>query len=230
MIILFTVLTFVLLISADVIIRKVKSKKAIAEPEVSVKTSVNIPFSVKVKDLILPSGLFFHRGHTWASIDISGKVKIGLDDFAQKILGRIDGIKPHKIGDTVKCGEKIFTVKQGEREADFNSPVDGIISFINEDVINNPIELKNNPYEKSWIYSIKPTNLSQNIKSLLIAEKAMDWLRNEVQRFEIFITEHFEPNKTLGKTLADGGMPIEGVMEYMDDKAWSKLQEEFWTK
>jgi hypothetical protein len=34
----------------------------------------------------------------------------------------------------------------------------------------------------------------------------------------------------LGKTLADGGVPVEGVMEHMDDFSWMKLQEEFLAK
>jgi hypothetical protein len=30
--------------------------------------------------------------------------------------------------------------------------------------------------------------------------------------------------------MADGGLPVEGIMEYMDDFSWLKLQEEFLTK
>lgn len=223
----FILLTFVLFIIANVIVRKIKTKKANKK---SINSGTNIPFSLKVEDLVLPTGLFFHPGHTWAKIDVSGKIKVGLDDFAQKIFGKIDGIKLRKVGDTINRGERIFTVKQGKRQAAFNSPVDGIITSINEEVTNDPSVLKDNPYEKGWIYSIKPTNLATNIKSLSVAEDAMNWLKNEVRRFDKFISENFVRDKKLGKTMADGGIPVEGVVEHMDDLSWFKLQEKFLAK
>ena len=224
---LFLVSLFALFLVTDIIVRKFQTKSAIATVA---NTETTVPFGLKVEDLALPSGLFFHAGHTWAGIDISGKIKIGVDDFANKILGRIDDIKLLKVGDPISKGEKMFSIKQGKRNADFNSPVDGVITSINEEVLNNPKALKENPYEKGWIYSIKPTNLSQDIKSLSVAEEAMTWLKNEVQRFREFIAEQFVNDKMLGKTLADGGIPVEGVMEYMDDFSWMKLQEDFLTK
>jgi glycine cleavage system H lipoate-binding protein len=194
------------------------------------ETGFALPYGLKVEDLALPGGIFFHAGHTWAGIDAGGKVKVGLDDFVQRVLGRIDGIKPSKVGATVNRGDKIFSLVQGKRKADFHSPVDGVISAINEEVINNPAVLKENPYEKGWIYTIKPTNLAQDIKSLSIAEEAMNWIKNEVQKFKEFLAEQFVNDKMLGKTMADGGLPVEGIMEYMDDFSWMKLQEEFLTK
>ena len=49
-------------------------------------------------------------------------------------------------------------------------------------------------------------------------------------KFKDFISEQFVQDKQLGKTLADGGIPSEGVMEHMDDFSWMKLQEEFLAK
>ena len=224
------VLTFVAFLMTDIIVRRVQTKRAVATANLVTETGFTIPFGLKVEDLALPGGLFFHQGHTWAGLDASGKIKVGLDDFVQKILGRIDGIKPIKIGAHINRGEKIFSLVQGKRKADFHSPVDGVISSINEEVISNPAVLKENPYEKGWIYAIKPTNLAHDIKSLSIAEEARSWLKNEVQKFKEFIAEQFVQDKMLGKTMADGGLPVEGIMEYMDDFSWLKLQDEFLTK
>ncbi len=227
---LFMVFTFVMFLIADIIVRKIQEKRAVATANVSAEKELNIPFGLKIEDLALPGGLFFHQGHTWARIDASGKIKVGLDDFAQNVLGRIDGVKLRKVGETVSRGEKIFSVKQGKRNADFNAPVDGMISSINEELVNNPTVLKDNPYEKGWIYSINPTNLANDIKSLSVSEEATNWLKKEVQKFKEFIAEQFVQDNMLGKTLADGGIPIEGVMEHMDDFSWHKLQEEFLAK
>jgi glycine cleavage system H protein len=226
----FLILTFALFLVADIIVRKVQSRKAVAanaEPKMNNKP---VPFGLEAEDLALPGGLFFYKGHTWAGIESSGKVKVGLDDFSQKIFGKIDGVNVKKVGDTISRGEKIFAVKQGERTAEFNSPVDGVINSINDEVVKNPNVLKDNPYEDGWVYSIKPTNLANDIKSLSVAEEALTWLKYEVMRFKRFVAEQFVNDKMLGKTLADGGIPVEGVMEQMDDFSWMKLQEEFLQK
>jgi len=224
------VFTFFMFLVTDIIVRRVAARRAIVTAGVATDTGAKIPFGISVEDLVVPAGLFYHQGHTWAGLDTSGKIRVGLDDFAQKILGKIDSIKLHKVGDTVSKGEKIFTIEQNGRKAEFNSPVDGVITSINDDVVNNPVVVKENPYEKGWIYSIKPANLANNIKSLSIAEDARNWIKNEVQRFEAFIAEHFMQDKVLGTTLADGGTVVEGVMEYMDDFSWYRMQEEFLSK
>lgn len=225
---LFIVFLLVAFLVTDIIYRKIQAKKATVQVPVVAKAP--IPFDLQPGKLALPGGLFFHRGHTWAKLDPSGNIKVGLDDFVQKIIGRIDAIKPRKVGDSISQGDKIFTIEQGKRTAEFNSPVDGVIDSINEEIVSNPGVIKENPYESGWIYSIKPTNLSTNIKSLTIAEDALTWLKKEVQKFREFIAEQFVEDKMLGKTLADGGVPVEGVMEYADDFSWMKLQEEFLAK
>lgn len=225
---LFIVFLLVAFLVTDIIYRRVQAKRATVVARSA--SRVPIPFDLPLEKLALPGGLFFYQGHTWAKLDPSGQVKVGVDDFVQKIIGRIDGIKPRKVGDTILQGEKLVTIQQGKRKAEFNSPVDGVIDSINEALVKNPQIIKENPYENGWIYSIKPTNLPTNIKSLSVAEDALAWLKMEVQKFREFIAEQFVSDKMLGKTLADGGVPVEGVMEHMDDFSWMKLQEEFLAK
>ncbi len=227
---LFMVFTFVAFLMTDIIVRKVQAKQTVPASNSATETGLTIPFGLKAEELALPGGIFFHRGHTWAAIDTTGKIKVGLDDFIQKILGRIDGITASQVGTNISRGDKIFSVMQGKRKVDFHSPVDGVISAINGEAINNPAVVKENPYEKGWIYTIKPTNLAQDIKSLSIAEEARNWIKKEVQKFKEFLAEQIMQDKKLGLTMADGGLPVEGIMEYMDDFSWLKLQEEFLTQ
>ncbi len=225
----FMVFLFLMFLLTDIVVRKIQTARATAPVDLLAETGTAIPFGLKVSDLALPGGLFFHQGHTWAGIDASGKIKIGIDDFAQNIIGNIDNVKLYKVGDSVSQGDKVLTIEQGKRKAEFNAPVDGVISAINEEVLKNPQLLKNNPY-KGWIYSITPSNLAQNVKSLSVAEEAKNWLKNEVTRFKNFISEQFVEDKVLGTTMADGGMPVEGIMQHMDDFSWMKMQEEFLAK
>ncbi len=227
---LFMVGIFVALLLTDIIVRKFQTQRQEAIVEIPAGKEDALPFNLSYENVAVPGGLFFHKGHTWAKLDAIGNVQVGVDDFAQKIIGKIDDIKLRKVGDTVFRGEKFFTIQQGKRQAIFTSPVDGVIDSYNKEISNDPMALKNDPYEKGWIYSVKPTNLNDNIKFLSVAEEAKNWLKNEIQRFKEFIAEQFVNDKMIGKSLADGGVPVDGIMEHMDDFSWMKLQDEFLTK
>ena len=227
---LFLVGIFVALLLTDILVRKIQTNRQEATAEISAGEENALPFNLNYENVALPGGLFFHKGHTWAKLEPSGNVQVGVDDFAQKIIGKIDNISLRKVGETVYRGEKFFTIKQGRRQAIFTSPVDGMIESSNEEIEGDPMMLKDDPYEKGWVYSVKPTNLNDNIKFLSVAEEAKIWLKNEVQRFKEFIAEQFVNDKMIGKSLADGGVPVDGVMEHMDDFSWMKLQDEFLTK
>ncbi len=66
----------------------------------------------------LPGGLFVHGGHTWAKLDPSGAVQVGLDGFSgeQGILGRVDRFELPPDGATVRQGEPAFAALQGEAD------------------------------------------------------------------------------------------------------------------
>ncbi len=224
---LFMVFLFLAFLVTDLIIRKIQSGEKPALSTVGAVHQPAVPIEINPNEIALPAGLFFHRGHTWAKLDISGKVFIGIDDFLQKIIGRIDKVKTPKVGEIVARDEKLFAVQQGERSVSFVSPVDGVIESINEEALKNIETLKKEPYEKGWLLSIKPTNLTENIKTLLIAEDARNWVKSEIVRFKEFLAEQLVQDKKLGQTMADGGVPINGIMEHLDDLSWMKLEEEF---
>src|SRR3972149_359736 len=73
----------------------------------------------------IPGGVFISEGHCWANINDEGAVKIGIDDFAKKLIGKIEAIEFPNPGMIVKKGQPLFTVKQGTRTVTFKSPVSG---------------------------------------------------------------------------------------------------------
>ena len=80
----------------------------------------------------MPGGLFFHGGHTWAKIENSGNVQVGLDGFAQGVLGRVDRYELPAKGKRVRQGEPALAVHQSGKRIEFVAPVDGEICAVNE--------------------------------------------------------------------------------------------------
>ena len=215
-----TIIGFVVL---DLVIQSVKVKRARQEQ------LVRLDFS----DFSVPVNTFFYPGHTWVNILPSGEVRVGLDDFARKVIGDIEAVEIPSRGKALKQGEKAFTVKSGNKTLSFLSPVDGEVTGINNVMLANPVQAARNAYNSGWILILKPTNLAANLKIMKIAEEAVAWLKAEIRRFREFALGenlHFvkdELQYEVGRTSQDGGCLTEGMLGRMDEKAVRFFEEEF---
>jgi len=164
----------------------------------------------------LPGGLFVHGGHTWAKLDPSGAVQVGLDGFAQGILGRVDRFELPPDGAKLRQGEPAFAALQSGKRIEFVSPVDGVVCAVNGQINADLAAARKDPYEKGWAFMIRPSNLSRNLKKLRIGAEATAWLERETRSFTEFLSLHRAVPVEVGVTLADGGIHADGIMESMD--------------
>ena len=51
-------------------------------------------------------GFFFHQGHSWAAPDDGDLMRVGVDDFAQKLLGAPAAIELPAVGTSLRQGER----------------------------------------------------------------------------------------------------------------------------
>jgi len=164
----------------------------------------------------LPGGLFVHEGHTWAKLDSTGAVQVGLDGFARGILGRVDRFELPPDGAKLRQGEPAFAALQGGKRIEFVSPVDGVVCSVNERINADPAAARKEPYEKGWAFMIRPSNLSRNLAKLRIGAEAAAWLEREARSFTEFLSLHRAMPLEVGATLPDGGIHADGIMESMD--------------
>ncbi|HZL98334.1 MAG TPA: hypothetical protein VFB91_06490 [Terriglobales bacterium] len=164
----------------------------------------------------LPGGLFVHGGHTWAKLDSTGAVQVGLDGFAQGILGGVDRFDLPADGATLRQGEPAFAAIQSGKRIEFVSPVDGVVCAVNERINVDPAAARKEPYEKGWAFMLRPSNLSRDLKKLRIGAEAAAWLEKEARSFTEFVSLHRAVPVEVGATLPDGGIHTEGIMETMD--------------
>ena len=76
--------------------------------------------------------LRYHPGHTWALSESPNLVRIGLDDFASKLIGKIERIALPQRGQWVRQGQKIWTIFRDGNSVDMVSPIEGTVADINE--------------------------------------------------------------------------------------------------
>ncbi len=237
MVALFVVLTFAAFILVDIVVQKVQYERArqtagayeMARAAAGVQAGQMVPAfaGVNPNDFRIPKGVFLSPSHTWAKIEEDGKVRVGLDDFIQKVVGQIDRIELLNPGQEVKAGDKLIKIVQDGRTLYLKSPVNGRVAMVNRDLEADPTKVKVDPY-KAWAIEIEPTNLAKDLRNMKIAETARHWFKKELQRFKEFVTAEVTSHSALvGQTAQDGGIPVDGLLARLEDDAWQKFQEEF---
>jgi glycine cleavage system H protein len=221
------ILTIVGFVVADALVQRSKARKAVVRMLAEAQPRERRASRFVFEDLALPQGVFLGAGHTWLSLNPAGEAQVGMDDFAQRVIGSINSVELPKIGEQVHRGQKLFAVCQGRRTAEFTTPVDGVIINVNQMLQENPEPLKSNPFEGGWICSLSPTNLAKDLKQMTVADDAKEWLNREIQRFLSFVVARPSEHLALGHVLQDGGEPANGLLEMMDDETWGLFIQKF---
>jgi glycine cleavage system H lipoate-binding protein len=178
----------------------------------------------------VPDNILFHQGHAWVRIEESepGIVKVGMDDFAQKMAGPMGIRNNPTVGSVIRQGERGWSLQDGEKSVDMLSPVSGEVTEINTALLaelekdSNEIgALEKDPYGDGWILKVKPENFERERKGLLSGTLARKWMEGEVEH----LRSKMSPE--LGTVMQDGGVPVAGMAKNIDGEEWDTLLKEF---
>lgn len=164
---------------------------------------------------------YLHPGHTWARLEDTGEVTVGLDAFSQKIFGLADEVKLPEIGKTFYQDHICLSLVRKGRKASFVAPVDGTITAVNAKVRENPQLINDDPYGEGWLFKVWPSNLQRNLANLLSGEASANWVHQEAHRL-INLME-----SEVGVTVPDGGTFIDDVFGHYPQLGWRPLVQEF---
>jgi len=178
-------------------------------------------------EFVIPGGVFISPGHCWISMEQDGNVKIGLDDFAKKLIGKIDAIEFPNLGMNIKNGQPLFTVKQGRKTITFNSPVSGKIIRINKLLENNPDSLNLTPYDTNWICAVDTEDLDSELKNLKIGKTAVSLYQDDIEHFINIKKKTLKPVKE--GEYENNDIYI-GELESLEEADWNKVSSEFFKK
>lgn len=169
----------------------------------------------------LPEGYCFHPGHTWALKEGPETARVGIDNFAVNLLGRIDRIDVIGQNRWVRQGQKFMTIKSGDVVVDFLSPVEGVVTSLNSDALSDPSVVTRDPYSQGWIAMVKSPELTTNQRNLVQGSMVAPWLQNSITRLNSMVGP-------LAPTMAaDGGIPMGGLLSRVEPELRQKLAKEF---
>ena len=168
----------------------------------------------------LPEEVYYHLGHSWAVPEGPTVVKVGVDDFAQKLVGKIDAIRVPNLGSTINQGDKGWTLEVDSKTIEMLSPVDGKVVAINEKLVGSPDNINKDPYN-SWLMKIESPRFSANKKQLLSGALAGKWMEEVREKLLS------KMNYNLGLVYQDGGLLVDGMAKNLDRDKWDEIAKEF---
>jgi len=168
----------------------------------------------------LPEEIYYHLGHSWAAPEGKNLVKVGVNDFAQKLVGKINAIQLPGIGSTIHQGEKGWTLEVDSKIIDMLSPVDGKVVAINEKIVHSPEDINKYPYV-NWLMKIESPRFSANKKQLLSGALAAKWME-EVRENLLSRTSY-----NLGLVYQDGGLLVDGMAKSLNKDKWDEIVKDF---
>jgi len=178
--------------------------------------------TVGTPEFLIPGGVFISKGHCWCSINEEGIAKIGIDDFAKKMIGKIDAIEFPNIGMDVKKGDVLFTVKQKDNTISFKSPLSGRVKLLNNFLNNDLAALNYTSYGDNWVCGIDTEVLDNELSLLKVGKSAVGFFQSEIEELQ----KLKKKSTKNAKDIYSGNLHV-GEMENFDPIKWNKYKEHF---
>ncbi|HLF14833.1 MAG TPA: glycine cleavage system protein H [Bacteroidota bacterium] len=218
MTVLFVIATVLLFLTVDWLIQRSRENRAVVA-EIA-------PVSARELSVRIPDGIFFAPSHTWLNLFPSGKVRLGVDDFISRLLEKPGVTLLRSAGDKISKGDPILNLKSDGHSLTVRAPIDCEIVSVNDSLAKNPGLLEEGLFSDGWAYMIRPAR-NADLKDLLLGNESRQWIRTEYQRLKDLLAGTGAHGTLRPAFLQEGGPPIAGVLNRMDDAVWQKLDIEF---
>lgn len=215
--ILFVLLMFLLVISVRYFIEPKSEPMAVPE----IVTKPQPPRLKREYGFEIPQDYCFHLGHMWVSKEGTDDARVGADQFVTNLLGKIDQVDVRGANRWVRQGQKLITLSSGGTSVDLLSPVEGVVTAVNDDVLKDPSLLTKDPYENGWIAIVKAPDLKVNQRNLIQGSMVAPWMQNNMARLNAMLAG---PAPALAQ---DGGAPIEGLLTKLNPELRQSVVKEF---
>jgi glycine cleavage system H lipoate-binding protein len=185
-------------------------------------TNLNTPAYDAASGFNVAREYYYHHGHTWARVEYGGRIRVGIDDFAMRMLGPQDEIKLPKLGDTLEQNRPQATLRRDDHEADTLSPIDGKVLAVNSKVTSHTRIANQSPYADGWLMVLQPTSMRKNLKNLLFGTESLAWMDDESARLSAMLSD-----ETDFQFAATGGEAISDIFGTVPSIGWNRLVKEF---
>lgn len=179
-------------------------------------------WQVSRKGLRLATDIAVYPSHSWARIG-SDNVAVGADDLLQAALGPVEAVDLPPLGSHVEQGDRLFSLRRGNRSVEVRAPVSGTVVNRNESLLEHPELVNRGPFDDGWAVRVRADNVRRDRRRLLQGKRARHWFDQEIDR--LIGTVH--SGGVVMSSLPDGGTLVPDLHSQIDDATWKKVSESF---
>ena len=106
-------------------------------------------------EFTFPDDLRYAESHEWVATR-DETVRIGISDFAQDELGDVVFVELPAEGDELDRGSSFGVVESIKAVSDLYAPVAGTVTATNEDLLDQPELINEDPYGDGWLVELNP--------------------------------------------------------------------------
>ena len=107
-----------------------------------------------------PKELKYTKEHEWVKVE-EDNVVIGVTDFAQHLLTDIVFVELPEMGKEIEQGKPFMVIESVKSVSDIFCPISGEVVEINQEAIESPEIINEDPYGKGWLIRLNPSNPNQ---------------------------------------------------------------------
>jgi glycine cleavage system H protein len=137
------------------------------------------------KGITLPDDLYYDaKEHMWAKVE-GNRVQVGLDAFGLTATGgNTQYVKVKPAGSKAKAGKPFGSIEAGKYIGPLRAPVNGVISEVNQKMLDKPDLVNSDPYGEGFFIFIDASDLEEDLKSLVSgAENIQKWLEEQYAEY-----------------------------------------------
>ncbi len=126
----------------------------------------------------VPAELHYAKSHEWVRKNDDGTLTIGISDHAQALLGDMVFVDVPEAGRSFEQAEDCAVVESVKAASDVYCPVSGEVVEANEALVDSPEMINADPYVDGWIFTLKPSNMSE-FSELMSADEYAEYVASE---------------------------------------------------
>ncbi len=169
----------------------------------------------------MADGYYYHMGHSWARFEHGGRVRVGLDDFVNKLFGAFGSVILPPLGEILKQSQVGWTVGRNSHKAAVLSPVTGTVLAVNTKAEEHPEITHEDPYHEGWLFIVEPRVPKKDLKGLYFGKESFKWMEQEGQKLMGLMGPEYE------QLAATGGEVIGDILGNFPEIGWDKLVNKF---
>jgi glycine cleavage system H lipoate-binding protein len=220
-----TVLLVLFFFTTFLLIDHFRSRRAVVKPALQVAAAKQDALPrlqpALVGGFAVPDNLRYHPGHTWALSESPNLVRVGMDDFASKLTGKVERITLPQRGQWIRQGQKMCTLYRDDCAVDMVSPIEGSVSDINQALMKDPKLALRDPYGEGWLLTVQAPDAKTSYRNLLGGPLARWWTEESASRLQRRMP------MALGALAQDGGVAVDNLSTHIPDQEWLPLAKEF---